>query len=125
MATLAKDDSWNGQIPREFTRTETLKTIKVFSKGELLTTTFQDISLGGIKLNWPTNQDIDAPLIIYFSTDLYFDGNVRWCKPIEDYYEIGVQLPELDEIAAIYLGEYIEQLQEDEPDLLMTSDPLS
>lgn len=125
MPPVKKEDPLNDQIPREFVRTKIVKTIKVRSEGELYTTICQDVSLGGVKLDWHTEQHVGDQLIVYFSTDLYFDGNIRWCKPIEDHYEIGVQLPELDEIVAIYLGEYIEQLQDDEPDLLMDPDSSS
>ena len=78
----------------------------------------KDVSLGGVRLDWPNEQNTEDQLIVYFSTDLYFDGFVRWCRPLASHYEIGVQFPDLDQIAAIYFGEYIEQLGESESNLL-------
>lgn len=106
------------EIPREFIRTALTKPVKVRSYGKQLVTMLKDVSLGGVKLEWPSEKQVHDHLTVYFSTDLYFEGNVRWCKKNGNQYEIGVQFPDLDGIAAIYFGEYIEQLQENNSDLL-------
>lgn len=71
-----------------------------------------DVSLGGARLAWPEKCE-DAQITVHFSTDLYFDAEIRWCKKVEDHYEIGVKFLDLDEVAAIYFGEYIQLLEEE------------
>lgn len=118
MTSSEKETPDHEEIPREFLRSQFTKSVRVRSNGEQFTTLLRDVSLGGVKLDWPNEQKVDDQLTVYFSIDLYFDGTIRWCKPTDHQYQIGVQFPELDEIAAIYLGEYIEELEEDESNLL-------
>ena len=118
MTTPETENTPQEEIPREFLRTQFSKSVKVRSNDETVIVLLKDVSLGGVKLDWPNEQQIDDQMTVYFSTDLYFDGMVRWCQLTENNYEIGVQFPDLDQIAAIYFGEYIEQLKEDDSDLL-------
>ncbi|MBF0279085.1 MAG: PilZ domain-containing protein [SAR324 cluster bacterium] len=116
--TTKEGNSSQEEIPREYQRTSLNKTVKVRHKNEQFSTLLKDVSLGGVCLNWPVEQNEDDQLTVFFSTDLYFEGSVRWCQSFESHYEIGVQFPDLDQIAAIYFGEYIEQLEENGSDLL-------
>lgn len=118
MTDTSTDIGENEEVPRQFQRSLITKSVKVRVDNEYTNTTIRDVALGGVKLDWPTAKSVDDQLIVYFSTDLYFDGIVRWCKPVENHFELGTQFPDLDEIAAIYLGEYIEQLLEDNTKLL-------
>ncbi len=110
------------EIPREYIRIPVNKPVKASDEEQQIVTPLQDVSLGGVKLIWPSVKNVNDLLTVYFSTDLYFDGNVRWCQSTESHYELGVQFLDLDEIAALYLAEYIENLQEDNSRLLAEAD---
>ena len=88
------------------------KNVKCKYEDDSLQTLMKDVSLGGAALIWPTSLEIGKVIVVQFSTELYFDAQVRWCRPSENHAEIGVQFIDLDEIAAIYFGEYIQSMEE-------------
>lgn len=88
------------------------KNVKCKFEDEELQTLMKDVSLGGSALIWPVPLEHGKIITVHFSTELYFDAQVRWCKTSENHAEIGVQFIDLDDIAAIYFGEYIQAMEE-------------
>ncbi|MBF0239555.1 MAG: PilZ domain-containing protein [SAR324 cluster bacterium] len=72
--------------------------------------TIRNISLGGACMDWNEPCQPGDRLNICFSTDLVLESEIRWFQKNNDCNEIGVHFFDVDEVASIYLGEYIQTL---------------
>ena len=82
--------------------------VTVEYSGDLLEVLLKNLSLGGAQVFLDIPLKVGETFTIHFSVDLYFQAVVRWRRDEEKGFNIGVQFDDLDQIAALYLGEYIE-----------------
>ena len=79
-----------------------------------------DISLNGCRFHCEHSMSDGESVIIRFDDNLELEGKVRWCWPIEWYYQAAVQFTEITEEEQSRLGDYIVGVTgegyEDKPD---------
>ena len=96
---------------RNFERILVNKSFKVVtSDGQTTKALLKDISLGGARLIWEAACQANDTLTIHFSTDLFFDAQVRWCEKRENHFDIGLQFEDLDPVTSLYFGEYLHSI---------------
>ena len=79
-----------------------------------------DISLNGCRFHCEHSMSDGESVIIRFDDNLELEGKVRWCWPIEWYYQAAVQFTEITEEEQSRLRDYIVGVTgeeyEDKPD---------
>lgn len=95
---------------RQYERVPTNMMVSVVYDGEETETLLKNISLGGALIRWDAFLENLDQLTIHFSNSLDFVATVRWCMETEESFDVGVQFEDLDEIAALYFGEYLQTL---------------
>ena len=79
-----------------------------------------DISLNGCRFHCEHSMSDGESVIIRFDDNLELEGKVRWCWPIEWYYQAAVQFTEITEEEQLGLRDYIVGVTgeeyEDKPD---------
>ena len=66
-----------------------------------------DISLNGCRFHCEHSMSDGESVIIRFDDNLELEGKVRWCWPIEWYYQAAVQFTEITEEEQSRLRDYI------------------
>ena len=70
-----------------------------------------DISLNGCRFHCEHSMSDGESVIIRFDDNLELEGKVRWCWPIEWYYQAAVQFTEITEEEQSRLRDYIVGVQ--------------
>ena len=67
-----------------------------------------DISLNGCRFNCKQSMADGEKICVVFKHDLELEGTVRWCWPIEWYFQAALNFDEISKVQRDRLQEYIE-----------------